>query len=206
MEGFHWEDAATAAFDQLKHALTTTPVLAMPDFSKPFTVECDASGAGCGAVLNQGEGPRAFFSRPMDARHRGLAAYERELIGLVQAVRHWRLYLWGCTFIVKTDHYSLKFLLDQRLATIPQHHWVNKLLGFDFTVEYKPGHSNIVADALSRRDSDEMASVHAISAPQFSLVRDLRATASTDPALVALKEQIDQGKLGEPWSCVNGVV
>ncbi|WVZ52904.1 LOW QUALITY PROTEIN: hypothetical protein U9M48_003906 [Paspalum notatum var. saurae] len=100
---------------------------------------CDASGAGCGAVLHQGEGPVAFFSRPMAPRHRGLAAYERELIGLVQAVRHWRPYLWGRPFKVRTDHYSLKFLLDQRLATIPQHHWVSKLLGFDFSVEYKPG-------------------------------------------------------------------
>jgi hypothetical protein len=47
--------------------------------------------------------------------------------------------LWGRRFLVKTDHYSLKYLLDQRLATIPQHHWVGKLLGFDFAVEYKPG-------------------------------------------------------------------
>ena len=59
----------------------------MPDFDLPFTVDYDSSGAGFGAVLHQGDGPLAFFSRPFAARHLKLAAYERELIGLVQAVR-----------------------------------------------------------------------------------------------------------------------
>jgi hypothetical protein len=63
--------------------------------------------------------------------------------------------LWGRSFVVRTDHYSLKYLLDQRLSTIPQHHWVGKLLGFDFVVEYKPGAANAVADALSRRDTED---------------------------------------------------
>jgi hypothetical protein len=76
-----------------------TPVLQMADFSKLFVVDCDASGAGFGAVLHQGTGPLAYFSKPFAARHLKLAAYERELIGLVQAVRHWRSYLWGVIFL-----------------------------------------------------------------------------------------------------------
>ena len=60
----------------------------MPDFARQFLVDCDASGAGFGTVLHQGSGPLAFFSRPFTARHVKLAAYERELIGLVQAVQH----------------------------------------------------------------------------------------------------------------------
>jgi len=60
----------------------------MPDFDKGFVVDSDALGAGFGAVLHQGAGPLAFFSPPFAARHLKLAAYERELIGLVQAVRH----------------------------------------------------------------------------------------------------------------------
>jgi hypothetical protein len=99
-------------------------VLQLSDFSVPFIVECDASGSGFGAVLHQGNGPLAYFSKAIAPRHASLAAYERELIGLVQAVCHLSPYLWGRAFVVKIDHYSLKFLLDQRLATVPQHHWV----------------------------------------------------------------------------------
>jgi hypothetical protein len=57
--------------------------------------------------------------------------------------------------VVRTDHYSLKFLLDQLLSTIPQHQWVSKLLGFDFTVEYKPSSTNIITDELSRQDDKD---------------------------------------------------
>uniref|UniRef100_A0ACD5T6G6 Uncharacterized protein n=1 Tax=Avena sativa TaxID=4498 RepID=A0ACD5T6G6_AVESA len=82
-DAFTWDDEATTAFEALKGALTTGPVLQMLDFDRPFVVDCDASGSGFGAVLHQGDGPLAYFSRPFAARHLKLAAYEQELIGLV---------------------------------------------------------------------------------------------------------------------------
>jgi hypothetical protein len=94
-EGFTWTMPATEAFEELKKSLTTAPVLQLPDFDKSFIVDCDASGSGFGAVLHQQEGPIAFYSRAIAPQHAKLAAYERELIGLVQAVCHWRPYLWG---------------------------------------------------------------------------------------------------------------
>jgi hypothetical protein len=94
-EGFTWTMPATEAFEELKKSLTTAPVLQLPDFDKSFIVDCDTSGSGFGAVLHQQEGPIAFYSRAIAPQHAKLAAYERELIGLVQAVRHWRPYLWG---------------------------------------------------------------------------------------------------------------
>jgi len=166
-EGFTWTADATAAFHALKTVVTSALVLALLDFTKPFVVECDASMHGFGAVLLQDKHPIAYFSRFVVPRHRSLAAYERELIGLVHATRHWRPYLWGWRFTVRTDHYSLKFLLDQRLATIPRHHWVGKLLGFDFVVEYKPRAQNVVADALSWRDTVDSL----VLAPAFQLHR-----------------------------------
>jgi len=79
-DAFSWDSEAEEAFQALKHALTTGPVLQMPDFDKLFMVDCDASGVGFGAVLHQDAGPIAFFSRPFTERHLKLAAYERELI------------------------------------------------------------------------------------------------------------------------------
>jgi hypothetical protein len=137
--------------------------------------------------------------------HQGLAAYERELIGLSQAVSHWRPYLWGRAFIVRTDHQPLKYILDQRLATIPQHHWVSKLLGFDFSIEYKPGCMNIVADALSRCDAPD-ALLHSISSSSFDLLDDIKQAADSDEELTHLRAKIEAGTLGAPWSVVNGLV
>jgi hypothetical protein len=205
-DGFLWSEGAAAAFAALKDAVTSAPVLAMPDFSTPFVVECDASSHGFGAVLVQKGHPITFFSRAIAPRHQALAAYERELIGLVLAVRHWRPYLWGRRFVVKTDHYSLKYLLDQRLATIPQHHWVGKLLGFDFAVEYKPGSTNVVADALSRRDTPDDGAVLAVSAPHFDALSRLRQAQLTDPALAAIQNEIQAGTRRAPWAVVDGMV
>jgi hypothetical protein len=205
-DAFSWDEEATTAFAALKRALTMGPVLQMPDFDMPFVVDCDASGMGFGTVLRQGEGPLAFFSRPFAARHHKLAAYERELIGLVQAVRHWRPYLWGRSFRVRTDHYSLKFLLDQRLSTIPQHQWISKLFGFDFTVEYRPGRLNTVADALSRRDTEDVADDVATagtvlclrSGLSFAFIDNIRWATFTAADAHALRRRLDTGELGAP--------
>jgi hypothetical protein len=205
-EGFVWSDAAAEAFDALKAAVSAAPVLAMPDFSKLFIVECDASSHGFGAVLVQEGHPVAFFSRLVAPRHCALAAYVRELIGLVQAVRNWRPYLWGRRFLVKTDHYSLKYLLDQRLATIPQHHWVGKLLGFDFAVEYKAGATNVVADALSRRDTPEEGTVLVLSGPRFDFIARLRQAQLSDPTLTAIREEVRAGTRVAPWAVTDGMV
>ena len=74
------------AFSALKAALTSAPVLHLPDFTATFIVDYDALGSGFGAVLHQDGAPIAFFSRPFAARHLKVAAYERKLIGLMQEV------------------------------------------------------------------------------------------------------------------------
>lgn len=75
---FKWDMEADSAFKQLKEAMCTTPVLAMPDFSKPFTVETDASYNGIGAVLMQEGKPLAYLSKSMSLKHLGLSTYEKE--------------------------------------------------------------------------------------------------------------------------------
>ncbi|WVZ59186.1 hypothetical protein U9M48_009373 [Paspalum notatum var. saurae] len=170
---------AQAAFQALKAAVTSAPVLALPDFTKGFIVECDASTHGFGAVLLQEHHPIAYFHRPPPGH----------IIGTCGDARS-----------------SLKFLLDQRLSTIPQHHWVGKLLGFDFSVEYKPGATNTVADALSRRDTNEEGSVLALSAPRFDFVDRLRQAQRQEPALVAIRDELAAGTRGAPWSLLDGMV
>jgi hypothetical protein len=107
--------------------------------------------------------------------------------------------------VVRTDHQSLRFILDQCLTTIPQHQWASKLLGFDFVVEYKPGVLNVVADALSRRDEGS-GDLLALSAPHFSLFNDLRHEINRDTTLSQLRDAIRGGAKPSAWSVVDGLI
>jgi hypothetical protein len=111
--------------------------------------------------------------------------------------------LWGRRFLVRTDHYSLKFLLDQRLSTVPQHQWLSKLFGFDFAVEYRPGRLNSAADALSRRDEDAVAAC-ALSGPSFDLFDVIRHATATDPTARDRLQQLADGTLDAPWAARDG--
>ena len=84
--------------------------------------------------------------------------------------------------MVRTDHASLKFLLDQALVTPPQQHWLSKLMGFDFSVEYKLGRANVVVDALSRLHNP-VSTCAAISAPTLSSRERWEAELRQDPAI-----------------------
>jgi hypothetical protein len=97
--------------------------------------------------------------------------------------------------VVKADHYSVKYLLDQCLATIPQHQWVSKLMGFDYRVEYKPGAGNMMADALSRWEIGEEGQLAVVSAPSFKVFDDLRAKTEEVTTLWQLKK-VQAGQRG----------
>ena len=100
-------------FYKLKKALTSTPILALPDFTKVFVMETDASTQGIGAVLSQEGHPLAFFSKKLSLRMSQASTYVRELYAITQAVARWRHYLLGKRFIIKTDHKSLKESMSQ---------------------------------------------------------------------------------------------
>jgi hypothetical protein len=104
--------------------------------------------------------------------------------------------------VVRTDHYVLKFLLDQRLSTIPQHAWVSKLFGYDFSVEYLLGKANTVVDALSWHDEDSAMAL-ALSSPTFALFDDLRREMTKLEYDICLLEMIHKGEVADKWYVVN---
>jgi hypothetical protein len=110
-----WNEEAQRAFDHLKHAMTTTPVLALPNFSKPLVIETDACDNGVGAVLMQGDQPVAFLSKALTTQHKLLSIYEKDFLALIMAVDKWRQYLETQEFIIRTNHKSLAYLTEQKL-------------------------------------------------------------------------------------------
>ena len=131
--------------------MTTTPILAMPKFNDAFTIETDASREGIGAVLSQQGKPVAYMSRALGMTKKSWLTYAKEMLAIVEAIRTWRPYLLGQKFYIQTDQRSLKYLLEQRIATPEQQEWVAKLLGYDYEIKYKPSRENSVAYALSRK-------------------------------------------------------
>lgn len=150
-KSFCWNDGAQEAFQIQRHKMSSLPVRAIPDFSKEFRIETDASRKGLGAVLMQEGRPVAFISQSLSDKALLKSVYKKELMPLVVAVQKWRHYFLGRYFAIKTDQKSLKFLTEQRIVTEDQFKWLVKLQGFDFEIQYKPGRENVAADALSRR-------------------------------------------------------
>ena len=148
-DSFKWSATATKAFDLLKSALTSALVLTIPNFKEPFILETDAFGMGIGAVLCQGHHSIAYFSK-LSARMQCQSAYIREFYAIIEAIAKFWHYLLSHKFIMRTDQQSLKVLLEQNLQTPEQQQWLPKFLGYDFTIQYKPGRENVPADALSR--------------------------------------------------------
>lgn len=109
-ELFVWTHIHEQAFSTLKQSLTTAPVLALPNFDKPFAIEADASGTGIGAVLLQQEHPLAFVSKALGPRNQGLSTYEKEYLAIILAVDQWRHYLQHSEFVIYSDHRSLSHL------------------------------------------------------------------------------------------------
>ena len=85
-------------------ALATPPVLALPNFSLPFVIACDASASRIGAVLMQNHHPIAYISQELRSSNKLASAYEREMLGILFVVKKWRQYLLGRVFVIKTDH------------------------------------------------------------------------------------------------------
>ncbi|GJV00143.1 retrotransposon-related protein [Tanacetum coccineum] len=188
-DSFKWNSEAEKAFQHLKQAMITPPILALPDFSSTFIIETDASSQGIGVVLMQHGHPIAFIRKTLSPKNLMLSTYERVLLVVIHAVQKWNNYLLDKHFIIKTDQESLKYLLEHKLTTHFQQKWVSKLLGFDYEIQYKKGVENKVADALSRVHSGELLSL-LLTSVDSQLLDSIKATWNSDPVLHKLISEL----------------
>jgi transposase InsO family protein len=156
---FTWNTSAQAAFDELKSRLTSAPILRHFDHTKPCVIETDASDFALGAVCSQYDEndilhPIAYYSRKLLSSEVNYQIYDKELLAIVAAFKHWRHYLEFSTHSteVLTDHRNLEYFMTTRNLSRRQVRWSETLSDFNFVIKYRPGSQNRAADALSRKD------------------------------------------------------
>ena len=154
---FTWNAECQEAFELLKQKLSTAPILRHPRPTEPFTLTTDASNVGIGAELAQMHDgclhPVAYFSQTLSKSERNYSVYDKELLGIVKATQHFRHYLLGNHFFLRTDQLPLKQLRAGKQIKDPwgkRARWMIHLEDYNFTVEHISGSLNYVADALSR--------------------------------------------------------
>lgn len=152
---FEWTDKCQKAFEALKTALVSAPILAYPDFTQPFHLYVDACQTGIGMTLGQNidkkETVVAYAGRDFNAAERNYSAMEREALAVIDGIKRFQSYLYGRKFYVHTDHSALKWLMSVQDPTGRIARWSLLIQQFDFEIIHRPGISNGNADALSRR-------------------------------------------------------
>ncbi|GBG61004.1 hypothetical protein CBR_g18600 [Chara braunii] len=133
---WEWTDKCEAAFRHLTNALTHYEVLKLPDPDKPFLVTTDASQYGIGAVLAQQEGPKLrpveYMSKKMSSQKLAKSTYEKELYEVYKALTHWRHYLLGRFFILRTDHQTLRWMRTHPVLSDALKRWIEVIEQYDF--------------------------------------------------------------------------
>ena len=151
---FGWTDQEQKAFETLKHALVTAPLLYHPVSDAEFILDTDASAYAIGGVLSQKvdgvERVISYSSQTLSKSQRNYCTTHRELLAVVQMTKQYKHYLWGRKFHLRTDHSSLKWLLNYKDADGMISRWLTKLQEYDFTIEHRPGKQHLNADGLSR--------------------------------------------------------
>lgn len=150
-----WSDAADEAFQKLKEALISEPVLMPPDFEKEFTIQCDASDVGIGGILTQkdeenNERVIGYYSKKLTKAEKKFTVTEKECLAVMRSIEHFRPYIELRHFKVITDHHSLIWLHNLKDPTGRLSRWALKLQHHDYTIEHRPGKQMVVPDALSR--------------------------------------------------------
>ena len=153
-KSFEWTDACQNSFDRLKQCLVSAPILAHPDFEAPFILDTDASGTAIGAVLSQIQNGHerviSYASRCLSKAETRYCVTRRELLAVVVFVKHFKHYLSGKKFVLRTDHGSLRWLMNFKNPEGQMARWLQELSSFDMDIQHRQGRKHTNADALSR--------------------------------------------------------
>ena len=145
---FDWTPNCEKAFYDLKHALTTAPVLKFPNFKEQFLLTTDASNQGLGAVLSQNGHPCLFISRTLNKAEENYTTSEKELLVIVWAMKRLRQYLLGNKFKIQTDHRALVWLHNVQDPSSRLLRCRLRMEEYDYEIDYVKGKENKVADCL----------------------------------------------------------
>lgn len=151
---FRWSNEADESFCKLKRALHDAVTLTFPTPGIPCILDTDASDVAIGAVLSQVingvEHPIAFYSRVLNSTQKNYCPTRRELLAVIASLQHFRHYLLGSHVILRTDHYSLKWLKTFKRPEGILARWIETLSEFDYEIEHRPGRLHCNADGVSR--------------------------------------------------------
>lgn len=149
-----WSESEQRAYEKLKLSLTTQPILQIPDVSKPFVLQVDASADAIGLVLMQehteGLFPVAYASKKFSDRERGWSTLEKEGYAIVYGIKKFQKYLYGREFTLYTDHRPLIYMQSAKYSNQKIMRWVLSLQPYSFKVLSIKGKDNVAADLLSR--------------------------------------------------------
>jgi hypothetical protein len=184
---FKWASEEQECFDNLKHLLSTAPVLAYFDVTKPTVIECDASSTGLGSVLLQDGRPIAYASRALTETEQKYAQIEKETLAIVFSCIHFSQYITAKPVTVKSDHQPLETIFRRPLSKAPKRiqRMLMQLQNYDLDVKYVKGTSLHLADALSRAyinmdPHPEEKVIETVNALLFMRVSDERVKAIAD--------------------------
>lgn len=156
---FEWTEECQQAMERLQTALTTTPVLAYPVEGAEYILDTDCSNHAIGAVLSQIQNGEErvilYYSRKLSHAEKQYCVTRRELLAVVKSIQHCHRYLYGVHFKVRTDHGSLRWLLNFANPEGQLARWMEVLGIYDFQIEHRPGAKHQNADGLSRRPCEE---------------------------------------------------
>ena len=160
-----WGTTHQVAFQRLKEAITSAPVLVQPDPNKPYMIETDSSDFGNGMALYQ-EGddgkfhPIAFDGRKLHGAELKYPTHEKELLAIKEALQKWHHYVEnGLPITIITDHESLKYMNTIKHPSKRIARWVDEFQQYNLIIKYRPGSQGIVPDALSRRPDYALNSI-----------------------------------------------